>query len=176
MVIASHIHAITGTWCHKGLLWEYICIWCYGNCVSHEHICKLYIALCICVLYVTGDSPMAGFWINKIDLIWFWFYSKIINKNDVKTKCKYKRLILSPPAEAADLVSVLLVFLSARLSSEAMGWFWPAGTDTLLGWGKSVRFWWHLPRFQDHTNILNVKFWQKSFSAPYLLNQITDSG
>ena len=25
MVIASHIHAITGMWCHEGLLWECIC-------------------------------------------------------------------------------------------------------------------------------------------------------
>ena len=51
-------------------------------------------------------------------------------------------------------------------------------TDTLLGEGKTViRFWWPWPHFQGHTGTLKFfNFDQKSLSAPYLLNQMTDSG
>ena len=46
-------------------------------------------------------------------------------------------------------------------------------TDTVLGGRKEViRFWWPLPHFQGHFQILT----KKSLSASYLLNQMTDSG
>ena len=44
----------------------------HDNCVSHEHICKLYIALYDCT--VTGDRPMTIFEPIKLifDLICLW--------------------------------------------------------------------------------------------------------
>ena len=51
-------------------------------------------------------------------------------------------------------------------------------TNTLLGVGKEViKFWWLWPHFQGHTSTLNYQILtKKSLSAPYLSNQITDSG
>ena len=56
--------------------------------------------------------------------------------------------------------------------------FYQTCTDTLLGRGKVlVRFWWPWPHLQGHTSTLKFSsFDQKSLSAPYLLNQMTDSG
>ena len=51
-----------------------------------------------------------------------------------------------------------------------------------LGWFKDLfRFWWPWPNFQGHHTIKTVKFSivdknKKSLSAPFLLNQMTDSG
>ena len=49
-----------------------------------------------------------------------------------------------------------------------------------LEWYKDlIRFWWPWLNFQGHHTIKTVKFSnfdQKSLSAPYLLNQMTDSG
>ena len=49
--------------------------------------------------------------------------------------------------------------------------------DTLLGRKKEViRFWWPWPHFLGHTSTLKFSnFDQKRLSAPYLLNQMTDS-
>ena len=50
----------------------------------------------------------------------------------------------------------------------------------MLGWFKDfIRLWWPWPNFQGHYTIKTVKFSnfdQKNLSAPYLLNQMTDSG
>ena len=50
----------------------------------------------------------------------------------------------------------------------------------MLGWFKNIiRFWWPWPNFQGHHTIKTVRFSnfdKKSLSAPYLLNQIKDSG
>ena len=48
----------------------------------------------------------------------------------------------------------------------------------IIGRGREViRFWWHWPHFQGHTGTLKFSnFDQKSLSAHYLLNQVTDSG
>ena len=50
--------------------------------------------------------------------------------------------------------------------------------DTLLGRGKeAVRFWWPWLHCKGHTSTLTFSnFDQKRLSAPYLLNQMTDSG
>ena len=63
------------------------------------------------------------------------------------------------------------------LSPEPIGGFWPNSKETSIERGeKMIRFCWPWPHFQGHTSTLNVKFWPKSLSAPYLLNQIRDSG
>ena len=52
-------------------------------------------------------------------------------------------------------------------------------TDTLLGWRKEVLwFWWSWPDFQGHTSTFkfSIFYKKKNLSAPYLLNQMTDSG
>ena len=51
-------------------------------------------------------------------------------------------------------------------------------TGALLAGRKEViRCWWPWPHFQGHNSTLKFSnFDQKSFSAPYLLNQMTDSG
>ena len=61
--------------------------------------------------------------------------------------------------------------------------FWPNFVYckfVTLGWFKDlIRFWWSWPNFQGHHTIKTVKFSnfdEKSLCAPYLLNQMMDSG
>ena len=50
-------------------------------------------------------------------------------------------------------------------------------TETPLWYEEEMlRFWWPWPHFQSHTSTLNVKFWPKNLSAPYLFNQMIDYG
>ena len=69
--------------------------------------------------------------------------------------------------------------LVCTLFPEPIGGFWlNLHTNTTENWEKKKK----KKRFDfdglDHTptSTLNVKFWPKSLSAPYLLNQMMDSG
>ena len=63
------------------------------------------------------------------------------------------------------------------LSPKPVGGFWPNSKETSIEHGEEmIRFCWPWPHFQGHTSTLNVKFWPKSLSATYLLNQKMDSG
>ena len=74
-------------------------------------------------------------------------------------------------------IKTVQMSLVYTLSPEPTGGFWPNSKETSIEHGEEmIRFCWTWPHFQGHTSTLNVKFWLKSLSAPYLLNQIMDSG
>ena len=57
------------------------------------------------------------------------------------------------------------------------GWILTKLAQTHYWKGGKKWFWWHWPYFQGHTSTLKFSnFDPKSLSAPYLLNQMTDSG
>ena len=81
-------------------------------------------------------------------------------------------------AFGADPVGVHVVsVLSALLSPEPMGGFWPNLYRNIIGRGKkSDQIWVTLTLFsRSHQHFELSRFDQKSLAAPYLLNQMTDS-
>ena len=91
----------------------------------------------------------------------------------------------SPNFQGHHTIKAVKMSLVCTPSPEPNGGFDQTCTEIPLGHGKEmIRFWWPWLHFQSHTSTLNVNFWQKkkkkkkkkSLSAPYLLNQMMDSG